>query len=70
MTYRLCYEDKSATGDDAALRIEQFCDETEALNRARELLDQNEDYAISILAEDGEVACGVRLRLKLGHHLD
>ena len=70
MTYRLCYEDKTAAGNDGTLRIEQFRSEIEALNRARELLEQNEDYTISLLDEAGEVACGVRLQLKLGYRVD
>lgn len=70
MTYRLFYEDKTATGNDGALRIEQFGSEAEALNRARALLAENEDYTISIEDEAGEVACGVRLQLKLGHRVD
>ena len=70
MTYRLCYEDKTAIGNDGVLRIERFDGETAALNRARQLLDENEDYTISILDDDGEVACGVRLRLRLGYRGD
>jgi hypothetical protein len=70
MTYRLCYEDKTATGNDGALRIERFDSEAAALTRARALLDENEDYTITILDEAGEVACGVRLQLKLGYRVD
>ena len=70
MSYRLFYEDKTATGNDGGLRIELFDSEEQALNRARELLEQNEDYTISILDEAGEVACGVRLRLKLGYRVE
>jgi hypothetical protein len=70
MTYRLCYEDKTATGNDGALRIERFASESEALNRARALLEQNEDYTISILDDHGEIACGVRLQLMLGYRAD
>ena len=70
MVYRLCYEDKTASGNDAALRTERFRSETEALSRARVLLDDNENYTITLLDDTGEVACGVRLQLKLGYRVD
>ena len=70
MTYRLCYEDKTTTGNDGALRIERFCSETEALARARALLDDNENYTMTLLDDSGAVACGVRLQLKLGYRVD
>jgi hypothetical protein len=70
MTYRLCYEDKTVAGNDGSLRIERFRSETEALSRARLLLDDNENYTMTLLDDDGEVACGVRLQLKLGYRVD
>jgi hypothetical protein len=70
MTYRLCYEDKTASGNDGAQRIERFASEAAALIRARALLDENENYTMTILDDRGEVACGVRLQLKLGDRGD
>ena len=33
-------------------------------------MEQNDNYSISILDDSGEVACGVRLQLKLGYRGD
>jgi hypothetical protein len=70
MEYRLCYEDKSADGNDGALRIERFSSEEAALSRARSLLEANENYTMTLLDEDGAIACGVRLQLKLGYRVE
>jgi hypothetical protein len=70
MAYRVSYEDKTVTGTDGAPRVERFGSEAEALTRARTLLDENENYTLTILDDNGEVACGVRLQLKLGVRVD
>ncbi len=71
MTYRVCYGDPAAvTRRDAHLddriRSERFSTEHEALNRARELMEQEADVAVAVHDGTGNQLCGLRLQLKLG----
>jgi hypothetical protein len=71
MTYRISYDDtvpisikKWRNADNG--RTESFETEHEALNRARELLDDGDCRAVSVCDDCGTVLGGVRLQLKLG----
>jgi hypothetical protein len=71
MTYRISYDDtvpvsikKWRNADNA--RTESFETEHEALNRARELLDDGDCRAVSVCDDCGTVLGGIRLQLKLG----
>jgi hypothetical protein len=70
MTYRISYDDglaaMRAARQDAVTRTEYFRTEYEALNRARELLDDADHHAISLSDESGNVLAGFRLQLRLG----
>ena len=70
MTYRISYEnDMAATtgaeGYGGVTRTEYFHTESEALNRARRLLD-NGHHTVAVYDGTGRVLTGVRLELKLG----
>jgi hypothetical protein len=71
MTYRISYDDrvpisvKKWRNQDAA-RTETFRTESEALTRARELIDTGDHHAVVILDSSGNALAGVRLQLKLG----
>lgn len=73
MTYRIFYDDgvpmsvKKWRNKDIA-RSETFPTEHEALNRARELLDDGDHHAVVVSDSSGNTLGGVRLQLKLGHH--
>jgi hypothetical protein len=71
MTYRISYDDtvpvsikKWRNADNG--RTESFETEHEALNRARELLDDGDCRAVSVCDDCGTVLGGIRLQLKLG----
>ena len=69
MSYRVVYGAAlvHAIGDaDDRVRCEQFSTEHEALNRAREILGQDERHTVAICDASGNVLGGVRLQLKLG----
>jgi hypothetical protein len=71
MTYRISYEDGVATitgarGHDDVTRTEYFRTEYEALQRARQLLEDGDHYAVSLFDASGSVLAGIRLQLKLG----
>ena len=73
MSYRLVYGEAlvHAVGDgDQFVRSERFSTEHEALNRAREILEQDERHAVAICDASGNVLGGVRLQLKLGFCTD
>jgi hypothetical protein len=71
MTYRISYDDtvpvsiKKWRNQDNA-RTETFETEHEALNRARELLDDGDHHAVAVCDDCGMVLGGIRLQLKLG----
>ena len=71
MTYRISYDDtvpvsiKKWRNADTG-RTESFETEHEALNRARELLDDSDCRAVSVCDDCGTVLGGIRLQLKLG----
>jgi hypothetical protein len=69
MSYRVVYGAAlvHALGDaDETVRSERFSTEHEALNRAREILGQDERHTVAICDASGNVLGGVRLQLKLG----
>ena len=71
MSYRISYYDaippslRKWRAQDGA-RTETFQTEREALNRARELLDEGEVHAVEVADDSGIVLGGIRLQLKLG----
>ena len=72
MTYQLFYGDAAAMLQrdrhlDERVRGERFSTEHEALNRARELLDQDFSTAVAILDAAGNEVAGVSLQLRLGY---
>jgi len=75
MTYRISYDDtvpvsiKKWRNEDNA-RTETFDTEHEALNRARELLDDADCRAVSVCDDRGTVLGGIRLQLRLGFTLE
>jgi hypothetical protein len=71
MTYRICYDDglAASTGvrdHEGLTRTEYFHTEYEALDRARQLLDDDDHYAVSLRDSSGRVVAGILLLLKLG----
>lgn len=52
------------------MRVERFSTEHEALNRARQLLEEDETTAVAICDAEGNQLAGVRLQLKLGYYCD
>ena len=71
MTYRISYDDtvpvsiKKWRNQDNA-RTETFETEHEALNRARELIDDGDHHGVAVCDGCGTVLGGIRLQLKLG----
>ena len=71
MSYRISYDDtmplsiKKWRNQERAY-TETFETEQEALNRARELLDDSDVRAVSVADDQGTVIGGIRLQLKLG----
>ena len=71
MGYRISYDDtmplsiKKWRNQERAY-TETFETEHEALNRARELLDDSDIRAVSVADDQGTVIGGIRLQLKLG----
>ena len=75
MTYRVFHGDALAISSgerhlDDRVQVERFSTEHEALNRARQLLEEDETTAVAICDTDGNQLAGVRLQLKLGHYTD
>jgi hypothetical protein len=75
MTYRVFHGDSLVMSSrdrhlDDRVRVERFSTEHEALNRARELLDEDETIAVAICDAEGNQLAGVRLQLKLGYYCD
>ena len=71
MGYRISYDDTMPLSikkwrDQERAYTETFETEHEALNRARELLDDSDIRAVSVADDDGTVIGGIRLQLKLG----
>jgi hypothetical protein len=71
MTYRISYDDglaatTGAGGHEEVTRTEYFRTEYEALQRARQLLDDGDHHAVSLCDSSGSVLAGIRLQLKLG----
>ena len=71
MTYRISYDDglaatTGAGGHEGVTRTEYFRTEYEALQRARQLLEDGDHHAVSLCDNSGSVLAGVRLQLKLG----
>jgi len=55
---------------DEQVRVERFSTEHEALNRARQLIEENDGTAVAICDAAGNQLSGVRLQLKLGYYCD
>jgi hypothetical protein len=71
MMYRISYHDGLAAAADAAYlevvtRTEYFRTESEALNRARQLLEDGDHHGIALHDGSGSVLTGIRLELRLG----
>jgi hypothetical protein len=67
MTYRISYDDCSAAmAGEGVTRTEYFRTEYEALQRARQLLEDGDHHTVSLYDSSGNVLAGVRLQLKLG----
>jgi Arc/MetJ-type ribon-helix-helix transcriptional regulator len=71
MSYRVDYGDVVAVASrdahlDERVRSERFSSEHEALQRARELLEQDAGTAVAIHDSAGNRLSGLRLQLKLG----
>ncbi len=71
MTYRVFYGDAVAMARrdrhlDDRVRSERFSTEHEALQRARELLDEDLSTVVAVTDEAGNMLTGLRLQLKLG----
>jgi hypothetical protein len=75
MSYRISYDDEWAISANKSRnedlgRTETFRTEHEALNRARELLDDGNHQAVSLSDSSGDILGGVLLQLKLGFTAD
>ena len=71
MTYQISYDDGLAAmagshGPDRVKRTEYFRTEYEALQRARQLLDDGDHHAVTLCDSSGSVVTGILLQLKLG----
>jgi hypothetical protein len=71
MSYRISYDDTMPLSikkwrDQERAYTETFETEHEALNRARQLLDDADVRAVSVADDRGDVLGGIRLQLKLG----
>ena len=71
MTYRISYDDglaamAGARGHERVTRTEYFGTEYEALQRARQLLDEGDHHAVCLDDGTGNALAGIRLQLKLG----
>ena len=71
MSYRISYDDAIPLSirkwrDQDGAYTETFETEQEALNRARELLDDGDVHAVAVCDDSGSVLGGIRLQLKLG----
>ena len=69
MTYRIIYcetADMPAVIETRGIATEEFPQEHQALERARELLETGEHHGVAVDDGSGNVLCGVRLQLKLG----
>ncbi len=75
MTYRVLHGDALALSSrdrhlDDRVRVERFSTEHEALSRARQLLEDDDNTAVAICDAAGNLLGGVRLQLKLGYYCD
>jgi hypothetical protein len=75
MTYRVFYGDVLAMANrdrhlDDRVQVERFSTEYEALNRARQLLEEDAATAVAVCDAAGNQLAGVRLQLKLGYYCD
>ena len=70
MTYRISYDDGLAAmagsrGHEKVKRTEYFRTEYEALQRARQLLDDGDHHGVTLCDNSGSVLAGILLQLKL-----
>jgi hypothetical protein len=71
MTYRISYDDglaaiSASRGHQGVTRTEYFRTEFEALQRARQLLEDGDHHAVRLCDGSGTVLAGILLQLKLG----
>ena len=67
MTYRISYDDGLFTvGPAGVKRTEYYRTESEAMKRARQLLEEGDHHGIAVHDGMSEVLTGIRLELKLG----
>jgi hypothetical protein len=71
MTYRISYDEGFAAmagprDHERVKRTEYFRTEYEALQRARQLLDDGDHDAVTLCDSSGSVLAGILLQLKLG----
>lgn len=72
MTYRVLYGCAAAMVRhdrhlDERVQLEQFSTEHEALQRARELIDEDLTTVVAVSDTAGNLVSGLRLQLKLGY---
>jgi pantothenate synthetase len=75
MSYRVFHGDALAMSSrdrhlDDRVRVERFSTEHEALNRARQLFEEDDTIAVAICDTAGNQLAGVRLQLRLGYYCD
>jgi hypothetical protein len=75
MTYRVLYGDAAAMSGcdwhlDERVQFERYSTEHEALQRARELTEEDLSTVVVIYDAAGDLLSGVRLQLKLGYCCD
>jgi hypothetical protein len=71
MTYRISYDDGFAAmagsrGHERVKRTVYFRTEYEALQRARQLLNDGDHHAVTLCNSSGSILAGILLQLKLG----
>jgi hypothetical protein len=66
MTYRISYVDWLVSSRAPVERAEYFRTEFEAMNRARQLLEDDDHYSVAVHDGSGSRLTGIRLQLKLG----
>ena len=66
MTYRIIYRETPGWRDRHPVETEEYRHESQALGRARELIERGERHGVAMDDGSGNLLHGVRLQLKLG----
>jgi hypothetical protein len=66
MTYRIIYREMPGWRDRDPAETEEYGHESQALGRARELIECGEHHGVAVDDGSGNLLHGVRLQLKLG----